>query len=211
MISEREFHHDGDEDFTGNFTASADQDYITLFLYPKGQNYDKETIIKNAARAIVKLFPHNFAEKTKHRTYQTDNGNNIISKPEYSPVKRIPSDHEYQTINRFTMLRLAGGPGSPDTLMTQEPVANGEYSNVMGESKGSGINNLSEEDMNTLTHKIEETLLKEALSNEDSTEWAKNKMEKNKTLLAERKEKEKNDTPNENEGMLILPTNYRLA
>jgi hypothetical protein len=60
------------------------------------------------------------------------------------------------------MLRLAGGSGFPDTLMTQEPVANGEYSNVIGEFKGSGINNLSEEDMSTLTHKIEEMLLKEA-------------------------------------------------
>jgi hypothetical protein len=110
MISEREFNHDGDEDFTGNFTASADQDYITLFIYPKGQDYDEETVGKNAARAIVKLFPHNFAEKTKHRTYQTDNGKNIIFKPEYSPAKRIPSDPEYQAINRFTMLRLAGGP-----------------------------------------------------------------------------------------------------
>jgi hypothetical protein len=54
--------------------------------------------------------------------------------------------------------------------MTQEPVANGEYSNVIGKFKGPGINNLSEEDMNTPTHKIEEILLKEALSNEDSTE-----------------------------------------
>jgi hypothetical protein len=98
------------------------------------------------------------------------------------------------------MLRLAGGSGFPDTLMTQEPVANGEHSNVIGEFKGSGINNLSEEDMNTLTHKIEEMMLQEAQSNEDSTEWATNKMEKN---IAEREEKEKNDTPDENEGKLI--------
>jgi hypothetical protein len=42
MTTEREFHHDGDEDFTGNFTASADQDYITLFLCHKGQDCDKE-------------------------------------------------------------------------------------------------------------------------------------------------------------------------
>jgi hypothetical protein len=87
--------------------------------------------------------------------------------------------------------------------MTHEPVANGEHSNVVGEFTGSGINNLSEEDMGTLAHKIEEILLREALSNEDSSQWATNKMEKNKTLLAEREEKEKNDTPNENEGKLI--------
>ena len=66
------------------------------------------------------------------------------------------------------MLRLAAGPGTPDTLMTHEPVANGAYSDVVGEFKGSGINNLSEEDMNTLTHKIEEILLREALGNKDS-------------------------------------------
>jgi hypothetical protein len=57
--------------------------------------------------------------------------------------------------------------------------------------------------MNTLTHKIEEMLLKEALGNEDSSQWATNKMEKNKMLLSEREEKEKNDTPEENEGKLI--------
>ena len=87
--------------------------------------------------------------------------------------------------------------------MTQEPVANGEYSSVIGEFKASGINNLSEDDMNTLTHKIEDILLKEAQRNENSKEWATKKMEKNKKLIAERKEKEKNDTPNENEGKLI--------
>ena len=77
------------------------------------------------------------------------------------------------------MPRLAGGSGFPDALMTQEePVANGEHPNAIGESKGSGINNLSEEDMGTLTHKIEEILLKGALSNEDSSQWATNKMGK---------------------------------
>ena len=43
MISEREFNHDGDEDFTGNSTASADQDHITLFTYPEK---DKSTTRK---------------------------------------------------------------------------------------------------------------------------------------------------------------------
>jgi hypothetical protein len=107
MTTECEFDHDGDEDFTGDFTASADQDYIALFIYHKGQDCDKEAVGKNAARTTVELFPHNFADKTKHRTYQTDNGKTIISKPEYSPAKRIPSDQEYQAINRFIMLKLA--------------------------------------------------------------------------------------------------------
>jgi hypothetical protein len=74
MTTEREFDHDGDEDFTGDPTASADQDYITLFICHKGQDCDKGAVGKNAARAIVKLFPHNFAEKTKYRACQTDNG-----------------------------------------------------------------------------------------------------------------------------------------
>jgi hypothetical protein len=103
------------------------------------------------------------------------------------------------------MLRLAAGPGFPDTdaLMAHEPVANREYSNVVGEFKGPGINNLSEEDMSTLTHKIEEILPKGALGNEGSSQWATEKMEKNKILLSEREEKERNDTPKENEGKLI--------
>jgi hypothetical protein len=113
MTTECKFDHDGDEDFTGDPTASADQDYITLFIYHKGQDCDKETVGKNASRAIVKLFPHNFAEKTKYRAYQTDNGKNIAFKPEYSPVKRIPSNQGYQTINRFTMLKLAGEDQAP--------------------------------------------------------------------------------------------------
>ena len=76
MTNECEFDHDGDEDFTGDLTASAsaDQDYITLFIYTKGQDYDKETVGKKASRAIAELFPHNFADKAKYRTYQTDNG-----------------------------------------------------------------------------------------------------------------------------------------
>jgi hypothetical protein len=90
MISEREFNHDEDEDFTGNFTASADQDYITLFPYPKAQDYDEEAVGKNAARATVKLFPHNFAEKTKHRTYQTDNGKILSSIPSTLPPSASP-------------------------------------------------------------------------------------------------------------------------
>ena len=189
MITDTTFGHDEDEDFTRDSTASIDQDYITLFIYSKGRDFDKETAGKKASRAIVELLPYNFADKPKHRAYQTDSGKNIIFKPGYSPVKRIPSYQKYRTINRFTMRRLAAGPGIPDTLVTHEPVANGEYSDAVGEFKGPGINNLSEEDMGTLTHKIEEILLKEALSNDDSSQWATNKMEKNKTLLTERRER----------------------
>jgi hypothetical protein len=87
--------------------------------------------------------------------------------------------------------------------MTHEPVANGEFSDIVGEFKTAGVNNLSEEDMNTLSHKLEDILLKEALRNKKSKDWAKEKMERNEKILAERKEKEKNGTPNENEGNLI--------
>jgi hypothetical protein len=76
------------------------------------------------------------------------------------------------------MLRLAKQPGFPDTLLTQDPVANGSYSNAVGEFKTKGVNNLSEEDMNTLTHKIEDHLLKQALANKKSKDWATKKLEK---------------------------------
>jgi hypothetical protein len=47
-----------------------------------------------------------------------------------------------------------------------EPVANGDFANAVGESSGGGINNLNEEEMDTLTQEIEESLLKKALSNQ---------------------------------------------
>ena len=157
---------------------------------------------KNAAKAIVKLFPYNFTEET-YRTYLTANEKNIILKPEYSPAKRIPLDPKHQTSNRYTVLRLAKQSGFPDTLVTQEPVANGSYSNAVGEFKTKGVNNLSEDDMNTLTHKIEDHLLKQALANKKSKDWATKKLEKNKKLLEERQEKERTDTPSAKAGKLI--------
>ena len=96
----------------------------------------------------------------------------------YSPTKRIPLDPKHQTINRYTVLRLAKQSGVPDTLVTQEPVANGNYSNAVGEFKTKGVNNLSEDDMNTLTHKIEDHLLKQALANKKSKNWAKKNWKK---------------------------------
>jgi hypothetical protein len=74
MTTDRTSGHDEDEDFTRDFTASIDQDYIALFIYSKGRDFDKETAGKKASRAIAELFPYNFAGKPKHRTYQTDNG-----------------------------------------------------------------------------------------------------------------------------------------
>jgi hypothetical protein len=111
------------QDFTRDFTASIDQDYITLFICNKGQDFDKETAGKKASRAIVELFPYNSTAKPKYRTYQADSGKNII-------FKLVPLDLKYQAINRFTMLRLSAGSGIPGTLVTHEPVANGEYSGV---------------------------------------------------------------------------------
>jgi hypothetical protein len=70
MISEHEFNQDGAEDFTNDFTASPEQDYVTLFMYPKGHDYDPITVGKNAAKAIVRLFPYNFTELT-YRTHLT--------------------------------------------------------------------------------------------------------------------------------------------
>ena len=90
MITDRTFDHDEDEDFTRDFTASIDQDYITLFIYSKGRDFDKETAGKKASRAIVELFPYNFADKPKYRTYQTDNGKNIILSPSTLPSNAPP-------------------------------------------------------------------------------------------------------------------------
>jgi hypothetical protein len=109
MITNCAFDHDEDQDFTRDFTASIDQDYITLFIYNKGQGFYKETAGKKASRAIAELFPYNFTAKPKYRTHQTDSGKNIIFKLEYSPVKRVPLDQRYQAINRFTMLTKALG------------------------------------------------------------------------------------------------------
>jgi hypothetical protein len=90
MISERGFNHDEEEDFTRDFTASPDQDYITLFIYPKGQIYDEGTVGKNAARAIVELFPHNFTKTTKYRAYQTANGKILFPNPSTLPPSASP-------------------------------------------------------------------------------------------------------------------------
>ena len=70
MISEHDFSQEGAEDFTNDFTASPEQDYITLFMYQKGHDYDPITVGKNAAKTIVKLFPYNFTAQT-YRTYLT--------------------------------------------------------------------------------------------------------------------------------------------
>ena len=91
MTSEHVFNHEEVDDFTKDFTASPDQDYITLFIYLKGQEYDAITVGKNAAKAIVELFPYNSTNET-HRTYPTANEKNVILKLEYSPAKCIPLD-----------------------------------------------------------------------------------------------------------------------
>jgi hypothetical protein len=74
MITNSKFSHDEDYDFTQDFIASIEQDYITLFIYNKGQGFDRETAGKKASRAIAELYPYNFADKTTYRTYQSDNG-----------------------------------------------------------------------------------------------------------------------------------------
>jgi len=202
MRSEHVFDQDEDEDFTNNFTASPEEDYVTLFMYPKGPAKDPFALGKNAAKAIVSLFPYNFTKPT-YRSNLTANGKNIILKLEYSPAKRIPLEPKHQTINRYTMVRLGKQEGFPDCLLTQEPVANGNYSNSVGEFKTKSANNLTEEEMNTLTHIIEDLLLKQALASVKSKDWASKKLEKNKKLMEERQEKERKDTPSSEEGKLI--------
>jgi hypothetical protein len=143
----------------------------------KASTVNRETAGKKASRAIAELCPYNFADKPTYRTHQTDSGKTIILELEYSPVKRSPLEEKYQTINRpFTMLRPSAGSGIPDTPVTHEPVANGEYADIVGELKGPGINNLSECDMNTPTQDNEEKLFNEALGNKDSRQRATEKL-----------------------------------
>jgi hypothetical protein len=54
-----------------DFAVSIDQDHITLFIYNKGQGFDRGTAGKKALRAIAELYlyPYNFADKTTYRTY----------------------------------------------------------------------------------------------------------------------------------------------
>ena len=89
-----------------------------------------------------------------------------------SSYARVPLKQQYATIERFSTVRLSAGSSVSDTILTVEPVANGDFANVVGEFSGGGINNLNEEEMDTLTQEIEETLLKKALSNKNSKEWA---------------------------------------
>jgi hypothetical protein len=60
MISEHVLDQEGGGDFTKDFTALTEQDYIAPFTCPKGQDYDAITTGKNAAKAVVELFPYNF-------------------------------------------------------------------------------------------------------------------------------------------------------
>jgi hypothetical protein len=204
MITNCAFDHDEDHDFTKDFTASIDQDYITLFIYHKGQDFDRETAGKKGFASDRRALPIQLRRQPYVQNISNDERKNIILKLEYSPVKRFPSEQMYQTINRSTVLRVSAGPGTPDTLMTHEPVANGEYADVVGEFKGLGINNLSEEDMNTLTQDLEEILLKIASNNKDSKLWATKQIERRKKIKTERAEKERNDTPiRDKEGKLI--------
>jgi hypothetical protein len=71
MISEHGFNQEGADDLTKDFTAPIDQDYITLFIYLKGQEYDAITVGKNAAKAIVELFPYNFTKSSEPLTRAT--------------------------------------------------------------------------------------------------------------------------------------------
>ena len=58
MISEHEFNQDEEEDFTNNFAASLEQDYVTLFKYPKEHEKDPIAVGKNAAKlsGILRLW-----------------------------------------------------------------------------------------------------------------------------------------------------------
>jgi hypothetical protein len=57
--------------------------------------------------------------------------------------------------------------------------------------------------MGTLSQDIEEKLFKGALGNKDSRPWATEQIERSKGFKTERAEKERTDTPKDNEGKLV--------
>jgi hypothetical protein len=122
MVTGSAFGHDEVQDSTRDLTASIDQDYITLFTYNKGQDFDKETAGKKASRAIVELFPYNSTAKPKYRTYLTDSGKYHFKTRILSRQAR-PLRSEVPDYQRVAMLRFSAGPGTPDTLVTHEPAS----------------------------------------------------------------------------------------
>jgi hypothetical protein len=152
------------EDSTQERNASTTSDFVTPFTYKNGREISPGTLKKEAIKELTALYPYNFLDDTDYLVYQSATEKNIITKTQYSPLTRIPIGQQYATGNRFTMVRLPAGSSVPDTILTQEPVANAEFTNAVGEFKGSGINNLNEEEMDTPTQEIEEKLLKKALS-----------------------------------------------
>jgi hypothetical protein len=64
--------------------------------------------------------------------------------------------------------------------------------------------------MGTLTQEIEEPLLKKALSNKNSKDWATKEIERRIKIKNERAEKERTDKPSPNEGKLIPQTGLGL-
>jgi hypothetical protein len=71
----------------------------------------------------------------------------------------------------------------------------------VGEPSGGGINNLNEEEMDTLTQEIEEPLPKKALSNKNSKDWATKEIERRIKIKNECAEKERTTRKG--------PTNHR--
>ena len=65
MISEHGFNQEGADDLTKDSTAPIDQDYITLFIYLKGQEYDAITVGKKRCESNRRAFPLQLHEEQR--------------------------------------------------------------------------------------------------------------------------------------------------
>jgi hypothetical protein len=143
---------------------------------PNDREITPETVKKEALKELTALCPYNFLDDTEYKVYLTDTGKILLRRfNTLLSLTRVPIGQQYATTKRFTAVRLPAEVQAfrvTDTILTGEPVANAEFANAVGESKGTGINNLSEEEMDTLTQETEEMLLKKAFSIKNSKGWA---------------------------------------
>jgi hypothetical protein len=89
VITKCTFSHDADHDFTSrDFTVSIDQDYVTLFIYSQGQDFDR-----GAAGKTRYGRSQSFALTTSPPKPRTGNIKRTTKKY-YFGAKRLPSEQK---------------------------------------------------------------------------------------------------------------------
>jgi hypothetical protein len=193
------------DDFTHKRSASITKDHVILFTYMNGKTLSPGTIIDGASKELTALFPYNFLGGSEYLVFQTLADKSTITKTQYSPLTRVPIDQCSDTTRRHTSLRPPAGPsneGMKDTILAVESIANAEHTNRAGEFNGKSFSSLNEEEMGTLNQMVEDHLLKIALKTRGAKEWAEKEIEREKKVITERAELERNDKPSDNEGKL---------